>query len=260
MRMTSRLRTTLKLSAGAVGFAAAAYAANAVVAWVRYGQPQVASQEDTDALLDSFIPNYEVVERHHIRVAAPADITFVAACETDLMQSPVVRAIFKGRELVLASQPDRTERPRGLLAFTKSIGWGVLADVPGREIVMGAVTQPWEANVVFRPLPPDHFLAFHEPGYVKIAWTLRTDPTTPNESVFRTETRVTTTDSVARAKFRRYWSLFSPGIVLIRWLSLGRLRADAERRVAEARARLPELLPSKIGATRTALPQRPSGS
>ena len=30
-----------------------------------------------------------------------------------------------------------------------------------------------QANVVFRSLLPDEFAAFHEPGYVKIAWTLR---------------------------------------------------------------------------------------
>jgi hypothetical protein len=34
------------------------------------------------------------------------------------------------------------------------------------------------------------------------------------------ETRVATTDAAAGAKFRRYWSCFSPGIVLIRWLLL----------------------------------------
>jgi hypothetical protein len=95
---------------------------------------------------------------------------------------------------------------------------------------MGAVTQPWCANVVFRPLPPDAFIAFHEPDYVKIVWTLRADATGPHESIFRTETRVVTTDAAARAKFRWYWARFSPGISLIRWLSLGPTRRDAERR------------------------------
>ena len=89
----------------------------------------------------------------------------------------------------------------------RSIGWGVLADVPGREIVMGAITQPWLADVVFRALPPEEFAAFDEPGFVKIAWTLRADPVTATTSIFRTETRVTTTDPTARARFRRYWSL-----------------------------------------------------
>ena len=39
-----------------------------------------------------------------------------------------------------------------------------------------------------------------------------------------------TTDAASRAKFRRYWAVFSPGIWMIRWLSLGPLKREAERR------------------------------
>src|SRR5258705_82656 len=84
-----------------------------------------------------------------------AEMSFAAACEQDLMGLPVVRSIFKARQVLLDSEPDTAAHPRGLRPFTKSIGWSVLAEVPGREIVMGAVTQPWYANVVFRPLPSD---------------------------------------------------------------------------------------------------------
>jgi hypothetical protein len=150
------------------------------------------------------------------------------------MQSRTIRALFRTRELILGSQPDAAEHSTGVLAFTKSIGWGVLAEVPGREVVMGAVTQPWNSNVVFRPLTPDQFFAFNEPDYVKIVWTLRADPIGQNGSIFRHETRVMTTDSVARARFRRYWSFFSPGIKLIRWLLLGPVKAEAERRTGDA--------------------------
>ena len=86
------------------------------------------------------------------------------------------------------------QQPRAFLAMAKSIGWGVLAEHPGREIVLGAVTQPWLADVVFRPLPPNAFSAFNEPGFVKIAWTLRADPVDEARSVFRTETRAVATD------------------------------------------------------------------
>ena len=226
------VRTAVRWSAGAIGCATAAYATYVGVTWARYGRPQPGHPEEADALLDRFMPDYEVAERQHIHVDAPADITFTAACEADLMDSTITRALFRTREVILGSQPDTARRPRGLLAFTKSIGWGVLADVPDREIVMGAVTQPWNANVVFRPLPPDQFVAFNEPGYVKIAWTLRADPLGQDRSIFRHETRVTTTDQMARAKFRRYWSFFSPGIKMIRWLLLGPVRAEAERRAA----------------------------
>ena len=95
---------------------------------------------------------------------------------------------------------------------------------------MGAVTQPWEANVVFRSLPTDKFVAFNEPGWVKIVWTLRADPLGADASVFRTETRVVTTDRESRARFRSYWAFVSAGIVLIRWMMLEPLKAEAERR------------------------------
>ena len=141
----------------------------------------------------------------------------------------MVRAVFKGRELILGAAPD--ERPRrGLLADMQSLGWVVLAETPGQEIVVGAVTKPWEANVTFRSLPGEAFRAFSEPDYVKIVWILRADAIGATTSIFRTETRAVATDASARTKFRRYWSFLSPGIFLIRRMMLGPLKAEAERR------------------------------
>ena len=221
----------------AAGAAVGAYAAYVATAWCRYGRVKRGSKrEEADPLLDRFMPVYEVRGRHQIHVAAPAADTLAAAREMDLLQSPVVRAIVKTRERLLGAAPDTRPRPRGLLADVQALGWGVLAEIPDREIVVGAATQPWKANVVFRALAPGAFAAFDEPGFVKIVWTLRADPIRANASLFSTETRVVSTDGDARAKFRRYWSVFSPGMILIRWLSLGPVKAEAERR---ARGRLP---------------------
>ena len=102
------------------------------------------------------------------------------------------------------------EQGAGVIHVGPTIGTiaRVLAEDPGREIVLGGVTQSWRADVVFRGLEPSAFAAFSEPGYVKVAWTLRADPIGELDSVFRTETRVTTTDPVARTKFRWYWAAF----------------------------------------------------
>jgi hypothetical protein len=231
MSAKSTLRSTRRWLAAGVGFAAASYVAYVGYAWLRYGEATPAIRpEEQDALMDRFIPTYEVAERHQIRINAPADITFEAATQMNLWQTPIVRAIFKGREWIMRSHPAPQPESTSFIAQMRGIGWGVLAEVPGRESVMGAVTQPWMADVVFRPLPPEEFAAFDDAGYVKIVWTLRADPLGDADSVFRTETRAVATDRVARAKFRRYWSFLSPGIVLIRWASLRPLKADAERR------------------------------
>jgi hypothetical protein len=224
------IRTAARRLGMAAGMAAGAYAAYAAAAWARYGHVHAASGEDADRLLDRVMPRYDIAERHRIDVGAPADTTFAAACEMDLMQGPIVRAIFRGREVMLSARPDADRRPRALLPFVGSLGWRVLAEIPGREVVMGAVTKPWEPNPTFRGMPADAFAACTEPGVVKIAWTLRADPTGPSTSVFRTETRAVATDAAARARFRRYWAFASPGIILIRWLILRPLKVEAERR------------------------------
>jgi hypothetical protein len=205
------------------------------MAWRRYGHPRPATPDEHDPLLDRFMPEFEVVERHHARIAAPAEITLAAAMEGELDSSPLVRVIFRTRELVLgAEEHGGADRPRGLVAETRALGWVVLAEKPGREIVLGAVTQPWRPDVVFRSVGADEFRTFDEPDYAKIIWNLRADPIGASDSMFRTETRVTTTDTAARAKFRWYWARFSPGIALIRRLMLGVLRRDVAQRLHRA--------------------------
>jgi hypothetical protein len=153
----------LRLLGAATASGAAAYGAYVAAAWLRYGRPRRASAEEADSLLDRFMPEYDVVERRSIQINAPAEVALRAACRLDLEGSCLVRAIFKGRELLLGARSDAKPLPRGLLAKTKALGWCPLAEVLDREIVMGAATEPWAANPVFRPLAPEDFAAFRDP-------------------------------------------------------------------------------------------------
>lgn len=217
-------------AAALLGAAAASYAGFVGSAWLRYGHAPAPTGDEADPLLDLFMPKYDVAERHHVGVGAPAEVTFGALMDLDLEDSLLVRAIFKGREMLLGAEPGVKDGPRGLVAVTKELGWVVLADMPGHEIVMGAVTRPWEPNVVFRGIPPEHFAAFNEPDYVKIVWTLRADAISPYSSIARSETRAIATEASARRKFRWYWARFSAGIALIREMSMGLVKREAERR------------------------------
>jgi hypothetical protein len=183
-------------------------------------------ESDSDPLLSQFIPEFDVREHRSIRIAAPPEVVLETASRMDLERPWIVRAIIRAREIVLGAKGGRHEH-KGLIEFTQSLGWGMLAQVPGREIVMGAITQPWLADVVFRALPPPEFREFQQPDYVKIAWTLRADPV-PEGSVFHTETRVIACDAESRAKFTSYWAKFSPGIRLIRLAILRPLKREAE--------------------------------
>jgi hypothetical protein len=212
---------------GAAGFAALSYAGYVSATWARYGrQPR---RSPPDPVLDRFMPEYEVAERHELPVHAPVDVTFLAARDLDPNRSPIVRAIFAGRSLLMGARPAPEAEPAPLLENVLKLGWGILEEVPGRKIVLGAVTRPWNADVVFESLAPDAFAAFDRPDYAKIVWTIEAEAVDADTSIARTETRVSTTDPRARERFRRYWAAVSPGIRLIRREMLRLLRKDAER-------------------------------
>jgi hypothetical protein len=175
------------------------------------------------------MPRFDVREHHEAVVGAPAAVTYAVVRQLDLHRSPLARGIFRARQVLMGGRA--APGPAGpFLDEVRALGWQVLAEEPGRELVMGAVTQPWEADVVFRGVPPEDFAAFDEPAYVKIAWTVTVMPRDDASSVFRTETRAVATDPTARSRFRRYWMLVSPGIVAIRWEMLRLVKQEAERR------------------------------
>jgi hypothetical protein len=240
-----KARRLLGYGAAAAGVGIASYGAWSVVAWTRYGHTHP-ERYPRDELLDRFIPNPEVDEYHQLEVDAPAPTTFAVAKAMDLQASPIVRGVFRLRAVPvrLRGQPSRRQRARGLLEETLALGFGVLAEVPDREIVVGTYTQPWHQQVTFHPLPPAAFAGFDEPGYVKIVWTLAAEPVGPERSRFVTRTRVVTTDHESRRRFRRYWAPMSAGIILIRYVSLPMVKREAERR---ARHRRGDQLPTDPG-------------
>ena len=93
----------------------------------------------------------------------------------DLRRSPLVRAIFSGRELLMRATPVTSAKSRTLLEEVRELGWGILAEEPGRS-------WSWARDAAvggqceFRSLPADAFAAYREPGYVKIVWTLAVEP------------------------------------------------------------------------------------
>jgi len=147
------------------------------------------------------------------------------------MPSWIAQALFAIRSLPsrfrhLPSPPP----PSGaFLAQALAVGWVVLEEAPGRELVAGAVTQPWRPIVTFQGLPPAEFLSFTTPGFTKIVWAIAARPITPDVSVLSLETRVLATDPASRRKFRLYWLVVSPGVRLLRWVALHRARCELER-------------------------------
>ena len=87
----------------------------------------------------------------------------------DVNRALLVRTSFALRSLPIRLRGGYVPRvSRSLVDETQAIGWRILAEVPGRALVMGAYTQPWKAEVEFHGLQPAEFIAFNEPGYANI--------------------------------------------------------------------------------------------
>ena len=183
------------------------------------------------SLQDRFLPTFDVREHHEVEVPGPPGEAYAVLRGLDLRRSRLVRLLFGIRTLpsLLRGQPWGT--PGGaFLDRVLEMGWVVLEETPGRELVAGAYTQPWAPEVRFHGLPPAELVAFDEPGFVKIVWGIAADPAGEGRSRLWTETRVLATDEESRRRFLRYWRLVSPGVRLIRWQMLRLARRELRRR------------------------------
>jgi len=236
-------RSSFRLFEAGLGLAGAAYLLYAGFKMLRYGHSSQMARECQSNGFARFIPRSEIHEHHEIVVDAPAEIAFLEACGLDLLRSLPIRAVFKLRGLVLGGSLEHAPPRLGLVEQARAWGWGVLSEIPGQEIVFGAVTQPWLANPVFRALPAEEFAQFNDPGFVKIVWTIRTTKVHSMRSLVSTETLACTTDSLSRAKFRRYWAFVCPGVLLIRLQALRLIRRCAERTAGERLRRRGQMSP-----------------
>ena len=221
--MKNTPRIGLGIAAGA-GAAALTYGGLAMNTWLRYGKRPALPV----TTLAQFIPAPEVSERHRLIVDALPENVFNIACNLESEDSKIAKLLFATRAFFMGAK-NKPVLPRPLVEQFKAIGWNVLAETPGREIVFGAVCKPWEGDVTFRPVPAEEFAAFAEPGYTKIAWGITVDRVGGLRTLIRTETRVSTTDDESRRRFRRYWAFVAPGVGLVRRELLRMIKRKAEK-------------------------------
>ena len=146
---------------------------------------------------------------------APAERVFAAVREVTLAEMGVFRVLGWLRGI-------RAPADRPFVEVALAGGWEVLAEVPGRELMLGAIGQPWRLRGGDRPA--GDFATFDRPGYAKLAidWRLQ-------GGVLSTETRVFLTDEESRRKFRRYWLVIRPWSGLIRHVWLRAIDRRAQR-------------------------------
>jgi len=191
------------------------------------------------SLLDAVLPAWQFDEFHEIHIQAPPDridaaIRQVTASEIHLFQLLTwIRAPrlpgSKRPESILNAAADRP-----ILEVATSSGFLVVAEEPGREIVLGTLVivprRPRRPRHPRHPrgLTPQEFVALEGPGYAKAAMNFRVTDEGGGRCRLTTETRIYATDDASRRRFATYWRVILPGSALLRrtWLAAIRKRAE----------------------------------
>ena len=74
--------------------------------------------------LDPFIPQPDIRERFDTAIGAPASLVMDIAANFDIQSLALVHAIFWLRAMLMRATPSTPRHPEGLLAETRSLGWG----------------------------------------------------------------------------------------------------------------------------------------
>jgi hypothetical protein len=191
------------------------------------------------ALIDRYLPTYDVSERHHTLVAAPPAAAYAALRRVDLASTPLVRMLLGLRALPSAITHgmtgvralwDRGPEPV-TIATLETYGFRVLVEAPPSELVLGLEGQFWRltGNVC---TPPE--IAFRTeapaPGFARAVWNFEFLTRGEGTTELITETRVRCADADARRRFLPYWYLIRPASGLIRRAILRAIREGAEGR------------------------------
>ena len=129
----------------------------------------VVHNEAPPTLLDLHLPAYDVVLTEHLVIAAATDVVFAAAKGFDFLttDAKAVTALMRLRTVPARLRGRPAATPPTLLLATNADtlpGWVNLGEVPGREIVFGAVGTFWRADIEWHDVPAEEFAAFAEPG------------------------------------------------------------------------------------------------
>jgi hypothetical protein len=182
-------------------------------------------------LIDDYLPRYDVTEHHELQVSAAADRTYAAIWEADLAASVFVKALFALRAIpsLFAVRTARRRSPaRVTLHAVLQLGFFLLAEDRGREVVVGVMGRFWKPTGNLSPGDRQRFLAPPSPGTARAAWNFAVSEQPQGRSLLTTETRVLCADEAALRSFRRYWRVVGPFSGLIRRYMLASIRATAQ--------------------------------
>jgi hypothetical protein len=197
------------------------------------------SEQLASMVLDRIVPTFQASERHSTMIAASPDQVWAALSQVTMGELRLFRLLMGVRVLpgrLVRSPRARFNADEPLLGWAVRFGFSILGEEVRRELVVGAIGQPWRlaGGRSAAVADGDDFAAFDQPGYAKLAANFRLASTVGGSAIqLSTETRVACTDPASARRFARYWWLIRPasGVIRRSWLAAIKRRA---KRAADA--------------------------
>jgi hypothetical protein len=192
------------------------------------------SEQVASTVLDRIVPTFQASERHWAMITASPDQVWAALSQVTIGELRLFRLLMGVRVLpgqLVRSPHVRFDAEEPLLGWAVRFGFTILGEDAPRELVFGAIGQPWRlAGGRSAAVADDKdFAAFDQPGYAKMAASFRLAPTVGGSAIrLSTETRVACTDPASARRFARYWWLIRPasGVIRRSWLAAIKRRAE----------------------------------
>ena len=187
--------------------------------------------------LDAFVPEFQFSEFHERTVHATPEridraIRTVAAEEIRLFR---LLTRIRNPGSLWSRQPESILNPPAkepILEVAKRSGFVLLAEDPGRELVLGTlVVRPPGVRVSVPDDPAEtgrRFAALSAPGSAKAAMNFRLERQPDGTCRLTTETRIFATDRDTARRFAVYWRFIHPGSALLRVMWLRAIASRAE--------------------------------
>ena len=184
---------------------------------------------ESRALIDRFMPAFDVSEYHQTIIRAPIERVYEALQNTDLGHSRMIRLLLRLRALPGGLRGgERRTIPKLDLRAILAAGFVLLGESPPNELALGVVGQFWTLSGSRCRVSTEEFFDFDRPGYAKAVWNFSLVQESMSTTRLATETRVRCMDEASRRRFRIYWALIAPFSGLIRREALRVIRHSAE--------------------------------
>jgi hypothetical protein len=169
-------------------------------------------------LIDVFLPKYDFVETHDIKIFASAEKVVGTIDEIDFCESPIIRTL-----LFLRGMPGAKMRLRDLQKTNFEI-LGKRDD----ELLLGLAGKFWTLTGKMQKVNSGNFRSFNKKGFAKAVWNFSVVEK-GNETRLRTETRIRCLDDASRRSFGFYWTFIQPfsGLIRNEMLKIVKKKAEA---------------------------------